>query len=338
MIRQKWLPNARVILTAQNRAISCRNASFSSFSGDDKSMPGPDQKLDAPSNRDSNAVPKPNWMLESTAPCQKDGHSMLVIKGLPTTLRAADFNRLIAGKLTSWGNTITQVTQERDPWTMEPLGNYFITFASSIALRLYRDKLMRDLRLAQSKMEDKTGLWASKLDSVLVDGKTSPEAELERFTLLPGSYSHFPIAESKRARKMAWTNVMERIIGHSSMEAGSSVVMIELPQANFSASELKAIINQDGVDSGHRWGVDVVFNLYGTTRFERRIFQKTSRMPIHHENADARHKLNSRYIVVCKNPESAWRFIRSWNQRILEYDGGDGVIHRNRVKVSYIDM
>jgi hypothetical protein len=52
---------------------------------------------------------------------------------------------------------------------------------------------------------------------------------------------------------------------------------------------------------------------------------------------DFRHKHSSRFVMICENPETAWRFIRSWNQRILEYDM-EGVIMRNRVKVSYIEI
>jgi hypothetical protein len=219
---------------------------------------------------------------------------------------------------------------------MEPLGTYHITFPSSAAVYIYRDRVERLLRLAQAKMKDKTGLWATKVNPILVNKKVNPAVEVERFTLLPGSYESKPETKNKRARKMAWQKVMDRIVEKSSIKASPSAVLFELPQASFSASELKAIIKQDGIESGHNWKIDV-FSLRETMDFEKKVTSDTARVPLTRGSPDFRHKLDSRFVLTCESPEVAWRFIRSWNQRILEYDGGDEVIQRNRVKASYIE-
>ncbi|KAF9772020.1 hypothetical protein IL306_010283 [Fusarium sp. DS 682] len=338
MIRQKWLPNARAIFASQKRSVHSSSTSFSNSVGNDKNWTFLKQKL-GPSLANADAKPKPTpaTPLKTEMTRQEDSRHMLVIKGLPTNLRAADFHRLAPGSLSGWSNIITHVHQERDPWTMEPLGNYYITFPSSAAVYLYRDKVQRLLRLAQAKMKDNTGLWATKVNPILIDSKIKPEVEVERFTLLPGSYGDKLDMHRKRTRKMAWQDVMDRIIKKSSIKPHPSVMLFELPQATFSASELKAIIKQDGIESGHNWRVDV-FSLRETMDFEREVTRNTARVPLTRASPEFRHKLDSRFVLTCESPERAWRFIRSWNQRILEYDGGDEVILRNCVKVSYIEI
>ncbi|KAF4335968.1 hypothetical protein FBEOM_10237 [Fusarium beomiforme] len=321
MIRQKWLPIARAIFAAQTRSIHSPSTRFPNFAGNNESGTSMKDKIRTSlPNANAKSKPKSATRLENATTGDEDNRHMLVIKGLPTNLRAADFHRLAPGSLSGWSNIITHVHQERDPWTMEPLGNYYITFPSNAAVYLYRDKVQRLLRLAQAKMKDTTGLWATKVNPILVDSKIKPEVEVERFTLLPGSYGDNPEMERKRTRKMAW-----------------HVMLFELPQTTFSASELKAIIKQDGIECGHNWRIDV-FSLRETMDFEKDVTRNTLRVPLVRGSPVFRHQLDSRFVLTCESPERAWRFIRNWNQRILEYDGGDEVILRNRVKVSYIEI
>ncbi|KAF4952189.1 hypothetical protein FGADI_6985 [Fusarium gaditjirri] len=335
MIRQQWLPSARALFAAQKRYLSSPSARFSKFAENDKSWPTLQEKID-PSRRDASVKSKPVSVtsLRGAMTQDYDSRYMLIIEGLPTSLRAADFHRLAPGTLSGWDNFITNVHQERDPWTMDPLGTYYITFPSSAGAKIYRDRVERLLRLTQAKMKDQTDLWATKVDPLLINKKTNPTVEVERFTLLPGSYPSNPKMKAKRARKMPWQKVMDRIVERSSLKMNPSHVLLELPQASFSASELKAIIKQDGIESGHNWQIDV-FSLRETMDFEEGFI--TGRVPLFRTSPEFRHKLDSRFILTCATPEIAWRFIRSWNQRILEYDGGDEVIQRNRVKASFIE-
>ncbi|VZI17668.1 unnamed protein product [Fusarium fujikuroi] len=139
------------------------------------------------------------------------------------------------------------------------------------------------------------------------------------------------MAEDLGSRQMLVIEGLPTSLGH-----GSNHVLLELPRASFSASELKAIIKQDGIESGHDWQMDV-FSLRETMDFEKGFPTNTRRVPLYRSSPEFRHKLDSRFVLTCANPEVAWRFIRNWNQRILEYDGGDEVFQRNRVKASYIE-
>ncbi|KAF5978215.1 hypothetical protein FBULB1_6218 [Fusarium bulbicola] len=342
MIRQKWLPHARAIFAAQKRCLSSPSGRFPKFAQIDESWGSLQEKLNSSLTRASQGgILKPNPKPVPRPPLKRamaedpgSGH-MVIIEGLPTSLVAADFHRLAPGTLAGWENSITHVFQERDPWTMEPLGTYYITFPSSAAADIYRDRVHRILRLAQAKMRDGTGLWASNVNPVFINKKTNPEVEVERFTLLPGSYPSHPKIRTTRVKRMGWQQVMHRIIKQSSHKRNPSHVLLELPQASFSASELKAIIKQDGIESGHDWQMDV-FSLRETMDFEEGFPAKTRRVPLYRSSPEFRHKLISRFVLTCANPGVAWRFIRNWNQRILAYDGGDEVIQRNRVKVSYI--
>ncbi|KAG9504631.1 hypothetical protein J7337_004606 [Fusarium musae] len=340
MIRQKWLPYARAIFAAQKRCLSSPGARSTKFVEKDESWGTLQEKLNSSlakrsPGRISKSKPRPRTPLEGAMAEGFGSQHMLIIEGLPTSLVAADFHRLAPGTLAGWENVITHVYQDRDPWTMEPLGTYYITFPSSAAADIYRDRVERVLRLAQAKMRDGTGFWATKVNPALINRKSKPEIEVERFTLLPGSYPSAPKIKFRRVKNMAWQQVMHRIVKKSSHKRNPSHVLLELPQANFSASELKAIIKQDGVESGHDWQMDV-FSLRETMDFEEGFPRNTRRVPLFRSSPEFRHKLDSRFVLTCANPEVAWRFIRNWNQRIIEYDGGDEVIFRNRVKASYI--
>ncbi|KAH7238360.1 hypothetical protein BKA59DRAFT_547288 [Fusarium tricinctum] len=346
MICPKWLPIARATLAAPNRFALRRNTRFSSGVAGFRDRISLEEKPRRPSTRGPRASAKKNdtnskanslagYGVEPSG--LRDGKHMLTIDGLPTSLRAADFHRLAIDKLSGWGNLISEVRQERDPWTMEPLGKYHVAFSSSAAASLFRHKFERILRIAQFKNRCKTELWASKVPPALLDAGRDPASELERFAILPGSYQGRLEAHQGRVKgKMAWQHVMDAIVKSSRVKTRPSAVLVELPQATFSAAELKAMIHQDGVDSGHRWRTNVLFHLSETLGFRKDMFKNTTRVPLK-DDVDFRHKHSSRFVMICENPETAWRFIRSWNQRILEYDM-EGVTMRNRVKVSYIEI
>ncbi|KAL4722619.1 hypothetical protein ACLX1H_010500 [Fusarium chlamydosporum] len=237
MNNSKWLPNARAVLVARTRLASsgCNsNARLSTASPKSNetrssSAPRPRRQSGAPANPRFNNAKKPQRQSSPReAPNDSTKHK-LVLSGLPTTLLPADFNRLAADKLAGWNEII-----------------------SHAATWLYKNKLERLLRLAQIKFQCKDGLWTAKIPPVLLEKGKDPEKELERFTILPGSYQ--ARIKTKQARvqgKMAWQHVIDQIIKSSHIKAlRPSAVLIELPEKSFPATELQAIINQDGVESG----------------------------------------------------------------------------------------
>jgi DNA-binding transcriptional MerR regulator len=289
MNHSKWIPNARAILLVRNTLNSSGNnvnARFSITSSKPNETRSETRSNFTPrlrrqsattTNNRFNSGKKSQW--QSLSP--REAHNSttkhkLVLSGLPTTLLPADFNRLSADKLAGWNEIISHVHQERDPWTMEPLGIYHITFSSSAAATLYKNKIERLLRLAQIKFQTKNGLWTSKIPSVLLEPGKDPEKELERFTILPGSYqARIKTKQSRVQGKMAWQHVIDQIIKTSHIKTlRPSAVLIELPEKSFSTSELKTIINQDGTESGYDWATETHIRSFPGYRFRRQDLPK----------------------------------------------------------------
>lgn len=335
MNNSRWLPSARAILVVHNRLANARFSTSSAKLNETRSNV-PRRNSSATTNNRFNNGRKPQGQSSSL---NDSTRHKLVLSGLPTTLLPADFHRLAADSLSGWNEIISHAYQERDPWTMEPLGVYHITFPSAAAVSLYRDKLERLLRLAQIKFNSKNGLWTGKFPRVLLEKDKDPHKELERFTILPGSYqARIKTRQTRVQGKMAWQHVIDQIIKDSHIKTvRPSAVLIELPEKSFPAEELKAIIDQDGAESGYNWAIEThLYDLSEIKDLEKKISRSTSR--VRRNDAEFRQRHSSRFIMVCETPETAWRFIRSWNQRILEYDQGDGVVLRNRLKASYVDI
>ncbi|KOS17572.1 hypothetical protein ESCO_003161 [Escovopsis weberi] len=101
---------------------------------------------------------------------------MLIIGGLSPALRASDFYRLGPSALSAWGAAIKKVQQRRDPATLEPSGQYWVTFDSAAAAVAFRAKLVRLHALAGVKLRSATGLWESRVPAELHAGLASDYA------------------------------------------------------------------------------------------------------------------------------------------------------------------
>ncbi|KAJ4270084.1 hypothetical protein NW762_001757 [Fusarium torreyae] len=346
MTRPQWLPNAKAIFAIQSRFIS---SSTPAPAAAKKNAPGVFRPhLDASSssflrlrNRRSEAAKKriPKNIQDQNKP-ESAAHHMLVIEGLPTNLRAADFYRL-AGRegLSSYANAISNVTQDRDPWTFDPLGIYRVSFSTSAAAALYEAKFERVLRLAQFKMSNssKGNLWHSQVPRG-IRSAIPPAKELADFTILPGSFQGLIRKQRSRVKgKYAWQNVMDKIIEDSIFEFKHGVVLIELEHPTLNTTELKMLIDQDGREQNHHWEVGRPYHIRKTLIADQQLTKNTTRVPLV-DDPDFRHKIQTRFILVCESTDVAWRFTRSWNQRILETISRAGVVCRNHVKVSFVEI
>ncbi|KAF4970254.1 hypothetical protein FSARC_2660 [Fusarium sarcochroum] len=234
MIRPQWLPNAKAIFAIQSRFVSTSAPSagftYLPFPRRPHQNAGPREFADV-RERTATASRLKSFNRTKTQDEKKPysaAHHMLVIGGLPTSLRAADFYRL-AGRegLSSYGNAISNtykrpVAQDRDPWTFEPLGTYRVSFSTAAAAALYEAKLERLLRLAQFKMSNKAGsLWSSKVPRE-IRSTVPPAKELDDFTILPGSFQGLIRKERSRVKgKFAWQIVMDNIIQNSLFKVNS---------------------------------------------------------------------------------------------------------------------
>ncbi|KAJ4327761.1 hypothetical protein N0V84_001723 [Fusarium piperis] len=262
-----------------------------------------------------------------------EAYRMLVLQGLPTSLVSNDFLRLNAKDLASWRNLIKEVQQERDPWTLDPLGTYHISFDSSSAAELYRATLDRLLRLARIKLHCTTGLWTSEVPPEL-RGDGEFEAELEQFSLVPGSYPGTITSSLARVRgKWPWQHLMDLLVRRSGYRLPPTAVLLQLRHTAVSGPRLDKLIRKDGAERNHPWNVSLAYSLSRTTEDLDMLGERHMRVPVGDSNFHF--KLTTRFVLLFKNSEIAWRFIRSWNQREIEVDD-EG--RKTTVTASYIEF
>ncbi|KAL2691624.1 hypothetical protein Neosp_002013 [[Neocosmospora] mangrovei] len=258
---------------------------------------------------------------------------MLIVEGLPTSLVSSDFLRLTAKDLASWRNLIKEVHQERDPFTLDPTGTYRISFGSSSAAELYQATLDRLLRLARIKLHCTTGLWTSEVPPEL-RGDGEFEAELEKFSLVPGSYPGTISSKLARSKgKWPWQHLMDFLVRRSGYKLPPAAVLLQLRHPLLTGTGLTKLIRMDGAERNYPWNVSSIYSLSRTLEDHALLDKFGMRVAL--EDINFRLKLNTRFVLLCRDSEVAWRFIRSWNQRELEVDD-EG--RKTTVTASYIEF
>ncbi|KPM44345.1 hypothetical protein AK830_g2203 [Neonectria ditissima] len=266
---------------------------------------------------------------------------MLVIEGLSPSLRSSDFSRLAARDISDWKSGVSEVHQERDPWTLEPLGNYRISFASHAAVRVYQAKLDRIFRVAQIKMHSTTGLWTAAVPPHLRSSEASPAEEEAAFTIAPGSASSHAgrlQAEFSRVKgKWPWQLLVAKLIKESGFTLEPAVVLLSLHPSTLSAKDLQAFIDEDAHARNEPWATSKPYHL-ATSLYEdqKMLTRGSTRVALPQVHA-FRQKIRNRFIIICESPDVAWRFIRSWNQRTLTKEV-EGQVQRTVLTASFIEV
>ncbi|KAM5348027.1 hypothetical protein ACJ41O_007851 [Fusarium nematophilum] len=352
MIRPRWLPSAKAILAAPRARLLSSNTKDSRWTIPKTASPAQDAQdpvVVADEFAQWRSPPQPVVKLDPAEELSRqkaarkfrknDGRErhMLIVEGLPTSLRSSDFQRLASRDLSGWGNAVNEAVQERDPWTLEPLGTYYISFSSKSAAGLYEAKLARLLRLAQIKLHSATGLWTSAVPPSL-RGSGNPADELANFSLAPGSFpGPLSVHRSRVKGKFPWQRLMDLLVRRSGFTGRPAAVMLQLRHPSISATALWTMIERDGVERGQNWRVAYPYHLVRTNGEDEKIMTKGSlRVPV--DDASFRHKLSTRFVVVCESSEIAWRFIRSWNQRTLVENRPNGNDCRTTVTASYLEF
>lgn len=233
------------------------------------------------------------------------------------------------------------VYQERDPWTLDPLGTYRISFASHAAAIVYQAKLDRLLHLAQLKLHSKTGLWTNSVPAHLRSSAATPEEEVQDFTLAPGSYvPHDPGLNARFSRvkgKWPWQRLVDKLIRRSGFTVEPAVVLLHMHHSAISATDLQAFIDSDGQARNEPWATGKPYHLTTTLHENQDLLtHDNTRVALRDDHA-FRQKLRNRFVIVCKSPDIAWRFIRSWNQRTLTREV-EGQTQRTVLTASFIDV
>ncbi|KAG6138214.1 hypothetical protein E4U38_000607 [Claviceps purpurea] len=316
----------------------------------------------SPSTKElSHSEPEPEAVATTTATtAPKNPHDprlMLVLKGLSPSLNASDFYRLAPSDLLSWQTVITKIQQQRDPTTLEPNGQYNISFGNPIAAISYHDRLLRLHRLSHHRLENVHGLWESTVPTHLQSAaKDDPVSELEAFTVTSGSASKTSVEMTRRrvAVTHKWQKGLEEMTRRLGYGEKPPVVLVRVYPPNLTAWELERGIREDGVARGCAWEVSPPQDLDESLQSASASASGRSNALRKAETGgddgamdqipysarkvmQAQKYSQGRFVVACANDAEARRFQRRWNQSMLPAGKNMMMESRNVVHASIIN-
>ncbi|KFA77929.1 hypothetical protein S40288_02497 [Stachybotrys chartarum IBT 40288] len=279
--------------------------------------------------------------------------TMLKMHGLSSNLNASDFYRLIPNDLSNWQNTIKKgkphahrslfiipwLQQVRSAKTLEPNGQYRLSFSSAAAAIAYRDLLERLHRLDQHRLHSPTGLWEYTAPEELRTA-TPPEQELQTLTLFPASQS-LPHIERGRVRVVnSWAQRLRQALERHGCGVEPPTVRLEVQPPTLTAQDLARHIALDGAARDCDWDVSVPLSLDQTQHLDKPPLGDSSDTAKDHDTeqqfAGAGEKPSGRYVVVCANEPEARRFHRHWNQKVLrsasDLHVAENIVHASIIK------
>ncbi|KAG5982885.1 hypothetical protein E4U54_006330 [Claviceps lovelessii] len=286
----------------------------------------------------------------------RDPRVMLTIRGLSPSLNASDFYRLAPSDLSSWQSAIRKIQQQRDATSLEPLGQYNLSFSTGPAAISYRDRLLRLHKLAQHRLDNVHGLWESLLPLHLQSAAgDDPATELQGFTVTSGCPGTAPVEMHRRRVTVThpWARVVEQTMEGLVEGYGEKppVVLVRVYPPTATAADLGRWIREDGVSRGCEWDVCPPRAL--------RLLEKKKKKKNNTNNATTTNNNNNnnvinngsssskdnngsnmaqgRFIVVCANDVEARRFHRRWNQRVIPAGPENTTATRNVLHASIIN-
>ncbi|KJZ79216.1 hypothetical protein HIM_01367 [Hirsutella minnesotensis 3608] len=222
-----------------------------------------------------------DWTDCAVAKIKADPHIMLVIHGLSPNLSPTDFYRLGSDQVSPWKRVITKVQQQRHHYTFEPLGRYHVSFANvPPALRSGTD--------------------------------AGPAAELEAFTVAPGSLSAIHV-DRKRIDSKTWSARLSGLIARLGLEDDRPpVVLLKVHPPSLTAADVAQLIRQDGEARDLSWRVSEPLPL--------EVPQINKAPDI---MGGIRDMVKGRFVLVFKSGTEARRFQRQWNNRAVQMHDSD---------------
>ncbi|KAG5941285.1 hypothetical protein E4U53_007436 [Claviceps sorghi] len=248
----------------------------------------------------------------------RDPRVMLILRGLSPSLVASDFYRLAPSDLSSWQSAIKKIQQQRDATTLEPTGQYNLSFFTGPAAMSYRDRLLRLHRLAHHRLANPHGLWESLVPLHLRSpAGDDPAAELEGFTVTSGSPSHAALDVQRRrvANKDTWSRDVARVTAGLGYGEKPPVVLVRVYPPTVTTDRLAAWIREDGLSRGCEWEVrPVSWSSHGDEAEGDGPARGAHGRGV---NVNPQSTSTGRFIVACASDVEARRFHRCWNQRVL---------------------
>ncbi|KAG6096427.1 hypothetical protein E4U31_005459, partial [Claviceps sp. LM219 group G6] len=223
--------------------------------------------------------------------------------------------------------------QQRDPTTLEPNGQYNISFGNPIAAISYHDRLLRLHRLSHHRLENAHGLWESTVPTHLQSGANDdPVSELEAFTVTSGSASKTSVEMTRRRVGVThkWQKGLEEMTRRLGYGEKPPVVLVRVYPPNLTAWELERGIREDGVARGCAWEVSPPQDLDQSLQSASASSNASRKAEMGGDDGvkdqipysarkamQAQKYSQGRFIVACANDAEARRFQRRWNQSML---------------------
>ncbi|KAG6000583.1 hypothetical protein E4U43_001567 [Claviceps pusilla] len=288
----------------------------------------------------------------------RDPRIMLTISGLSPSLNASDFYRLAPSDLSSWQSAIRKIQQQRDATSLEPVGQYNLSFSTGPAAISYRDRLLRLHKLAQHRLDNVHGLWESLVPLHLQSAAgDDPATELQGFTVASGCPGRAPVEVQRRRVTVThpWARVVEQTMKGLVEGYGEKppVVLVRVYPPTATAADLERWIREDGVSRGCGWDVCPPRALRLLEKKKKKKNNDNNDNSTNSTNSTTNNNINNgsssskdnngsnmaqgRFIVVCANDVEARRFHRRWNQRVIPAGPENTTATRNVVHASIIN-
>lgn len=126
---------------------------------------------------------------------------------------------------------------------------------------------------------------------------------------------------------------MDLLVRRSGYRLPPTAVLLQLQRPSISGPRLDRLIRKDGAERNHPWNVSLAYSLSRAAEDHAMLGERCMRVPL--DDSDSRLKLATRFVLLFRNSEIAWRFIRSWNQREVEVDD-EG--RKTTVTASYLEF
>ena len=143
------------------------------------------------------------------------------------------------------------------------------------------------------------------------------EEEVQTFTLAPGSQKNLSRSRNRRKSQWPWQRHVQMIVERSNFPTTGKIALLTLQRPCFNEDDLGTIISKGEKARNRPLGI---CNPYPLAASVNEVYLKlnegTDRVPLF-ENIDFRQKLDSRFAVVCKDKDEAWRLMRYFNQTLL---------------------
>ncbi|KAL3304299.1 hypothetical protein RB213_013463 [Colletotrichum asianum] len=275
-----------------------------------------------------------------SGPADKEQSSLLILSNASTNLSESDFYRVgpQGQHLDGWGVSISKVMQAYDHNTLQPLGRYFILFASHHAAALYQSEAQRRYNAARLRLQSAAAPLAA-----------APEpGDPDIFTLAAPSNAPLSLhlyKLNKAAEKRLESFSVQGLLSMTPdpPPRACSPVVLSLEGGTLDQRSLSQWIRRDARDRGLGWPVQHI-RPYFPPRIHQRGPLEEPTEDDYHWDEDSAPKIvdpeavarktmdetarSALFVLSFPDAHEARRFVRAWHHKELVRSRGESVTVR----------